>query len=98
MVPPAGLAGTVMPPSAAPAADLMVPLKTRSAAFAGEAAASARSVRPVMLLNAVLPNVRPFAFRMAFLRWSELLLWRCRRRRHRLEIGNDRIDLRGRVG
>jgi hypothetical protein len=41
MVPPAGLAETVMPPSFSPAAEVMVPLSTASSACAGASSAAA---------------------------------------------------------
>jgi hypothetical protein len=41
MVPPTGLAETVMPPSFSPAAEVMLPLSTASAALAGERASAA---------------------------------------------------------
>src|SRR5215472_11956345 len=100
MVPPSGLAETVTPPRFSPLDDLIDPLRLWSAAWAGATVVSASSASAPRLLNAVLPNPRPFAFRMAFLRLVRRLLWRLlwRRRRYRLEIGGDRVDLVRRVG
>src|SRR5580704_17782580 len=70
-----------------PVDDLIMPLRSWSAARTGVTAASAHTARAVRL-----PNLRTCAQCMAFLRW--FLLRGCRWGRHRLEKGDDCVDFR----
>src|SRR5437773_2322484 len=90
MVPPAGLAETVMPPSFSPCAEVMVPLSTASAALAGASIAAAPNTIALRRMVCVL-----------FMAWPPVVLFRSAHRGRGGRWGNgsqirdDGFDLGG---